>query len=438
MAGQKPLILLVSESMDDNKKEDRNEHHLVRMAASTRTNMGFEDKVELWSAEGKSASARMKTALLLDIFHAFTKDVREVKRMIAAGQLQAEDIKRIGFVTSKTYKRITGKDPGTPSNIWISDSIAETVIGADPEFLIFRRSDSSIIHANNISGFTRDGKLGSDGAMAEVRPDPAITPENLVANISSIFSDHRLISSISEYKWAAECYYKTSIRDYPVGGHIHIGNPIQIAKLSMGDRKVFFKSFNKVIDELLALPMIKLDGEKGNKRRTQCRMGKYGYFGEMRLCNGRLEHRTLSGMWLSHPDLAVAVLGTAKAIIDEVFLRVSNKKFDLSYMMPEKFRKTDVWNSNFSSWEDIPLVKDMRCTKTSADMIALLNKSDNRSINKTFLRSWYTKMKSLSTYKQYSSYIDKLYAILNSPIKSIRGIDNELQANWLEGKQFSL
>lgn len=434
---KKPLILLVSSSMDNNRKEGRNENRLVRMSEKTRKHMGFEDKVEL-CAESNDAATRMQSALLLDVFHAFSKDIKELRRRINDGEIRPEDISRVGFVTSKTYQRITGKSSNTKCNIWISDTIEETVIGADPEFLIFNRDNGDVVSATTINGFNRSGKLGHDGAMAEVRPDPAIAPEDLVENMRIIFADESLTHRIAPYRWAAECFHRTSIRDYPVGGHIHIGNPIQIAQLHLNHRKLFFKSFNKILDEYLALPLIRLDGEKGKKRRTESGMGKYGYFGEMRLCNGRLEHRTLSGLWLSHPDLAVAVLGAAKAVIDEVFRRVSHEKFDLEYMMPSKVRDKNVWAKGFSEWETIPLVKDLHCTKSSDDMHRLLNSSSIRTINKTFLNNWYAKMQRMSTYKQYSSYIDKLYAILNAPVKAIRDMDTSLQRNWLEGKTFSL
>lgn len=437
MSTRKPLILVVSSSMDNNRKEDRNEHGLVRMAEKTRNHMGFTDKVELY-ADGSDAATRMKSALLLDIFRAFSKDIKELRRLVDAGEIRPEDVTRVGFVTTKTYQRITGKAPNTKCNIWISDTIEETVIGADPEFLIFNRQSNRIISAATINGFNRTGKLGHDGAMAEIRPDPAIAAEDLVENMRRILADESLTKQILPFRWAAECFHRTTERDYPVGGHIHIGNPIQIAQLSLKNRELFFKAFNKILDEYLSLPMIRLDGEKGKKRRTESGMGKYGYFGEMRLCNGRLEHRTLSGLWLSHPELAIAVLGTTKAVIDEVFRRVSHNKFDLDYMMPDTLRNVNVWDTGFSRWGDIPLVKDMRCIRSSKEMHKLLNSSNIRAINKTFLKKWYEKMKQMSTYRQYSSYIDKLYAILNAPTQAIQKIDTELQKNWLEGNTFNL
>jgi hypothetical protein len=423
------LILVPSEKMDSNRKEGRNENGLVRMSKAARTSMGFEDEVEVYP-KGNDAAVN-KGSLLLRIFQAYSSDIKGVKD----DGFSTEDLKHTGFVTTKTYNRITGgKSNRKPTkNIWITDGIADTIIGADPEFLLFD-TDGSIIRANNVMG--KQGHIGSDGAMAEVRPKPSSTPEGLVENIRTIFSDKRLTEYIRPYNWMAGCYYKDSVRDYPIGGHIHIGNPIRIAKIQTDKRTNFFKSFNKILDELLAIPMIKIDGaELGRARRTECSMGKFGYFGEFRLCNGRLEHRTLSGMWLMHPTLATMVFGVAKTIIDEIYRRVADTKYDLKYMFPINTNER-VWAPDFDRWGEIPLVKDLNCTLSSAKMIEMLHSSSAKQISNKFLSNWYARMRKLSTYKQYAKYVDGLYEILKNNTKSFQDYDKRLQSNWLEDKPF--
>lgn len=428
MAKEK-LILVPSKQMDGNKKEDRNEHGLIRMSKAARNNMGFEDKVEVYP-QGNSADAT-KGAMLLSIFHAFSADIKTLRR---EGYTES-DLRRTGFVTTRTYNRITGNtDRKVAKNIWITDDIADTIIGADPEFLLFD-DNNAVVRANNVMGY--NGPIGCDGAMAEVRPKPSVSPEGLVTNIKTLFEDQSLTNRIQPYNWMAGCYYKDQARDYPVGGHIHIGNPVRIAKIGVDRRTDFFKAFNKILDELLAIPMIKIDGaDLGRARRTECTMGKFGYFGEFRLCNGRLEHRTLSGMWLMHPTLATMVFGTAKAIIDEVYRHVADQNYKLDYMFPNSLRRHQVWGVGFDRWGDIPLVNDLGCTMNSRDMIELLHKSSATKISKKFLTSWYSRMRKLSTYKQYAKYIDGLYEILKNTTKSFQEYDKRLQSTWLEGKPF--
>lgn len=428
MAKEK-LILIPSEKMDGNKKESRNEHGLVRMSKVARENMGFTDKVEVYPSNNDT-EARIKGAMLLDIFQAFSADIKKAR---ADGITDAE-IRRVGFVTTRTFNKITGTtDKKAGKNIWITDDVADTIIGADPEFLLFKGSD--VVRANNVMGY--NGVIGCDGAMAEVRPKPSISPEGLTENIRVILADAQLTKPIHQLDWMAGCYFRDKSRDYPIGGHIHIGNPIKIARIDVGRRTDFFKAFNKILDELLAIPMIKIDGaDLGRARRTECTMGKFGYFGEFRLCNGRLEHRTLSGMWLMHPTLSTMVFGTAKAIVDEVYRHVADRDYNLDYMFPASLRQSHVWSATFDQWGKIPLVNDLGCTTNSREMIELLHKSSATKITKKYLEQWYGRMRKLSTYKQYSKYIDGLYELLKNTTKSFQDYNKRLQNNWLEGAKF--
>ncbi len=437
---RKKLILIASDKMDGNKKENRKEDKLIRMSAATRNYMEFSGEVELSTADSEKD-------MLLDIFHAFSDDVKEIKSRIDGGTLSTEEAKRVGFVTTRTYNSVTGGDKKT-RNIWISDTLEENVLGTDPEFLLFQSKGdiNEVVRANNV--LPKEGILGCDGAMAEIRPDPAVGTDNLIKNISKIFSDKKITDKIKDFRWLATCYHKDKVRDYPVGGHIHVGNPLQVSNLPASHRKMLFNTINKVMDELLSIPMIKFDGaEKGSCRRIKCAMGLahgnhrgYGYFGEWRACRvggeEHFEHRTLSGMWLIHPSVAKAVLGTAKVIVDEIFKVASVKGFDTKYVLPKKFKDRSLWSPDFEDWDKVPLARDMGCTRTSGEMIELLNNSSPDSVSKAYLDDWRRHLRSMSSYKKNSKYVEALYDILKIPSDQLIGWDKQIQSNWLGDKKF--
>lgn len=429
MNKQQQLILIPSDKMDRNADNKRNEHGLIRMGKITRESLKFSNKVEIYPVT-ENTEKRLNGSILLDIFKAFSEDLKKVKEL----NLSEEELCRVGFVTTKTFQKVTcSKAKRSHDNIWISENITNTVIGADPEFLLFDKG--KVVRANN--RLLHEGFIGSDGAMAEVRPKPAISPEELVENIKTLLTDKKYTEKIEDLDWVAGCYFRDEYRDYPIGGHIHIGNPIQIARIDPNERRAFFNSFNKILDELLAIPMIKVDGtEFGRARRTECKTGKYGYFGELRADRGRLEHRTLSGMWLMHPTLTKLVLGTAKAIIDEVFARVENSNFDPEYMYPEKMKNLSIWHKNFDMWKEIPLVKDMECTTSSKEMIDLLNNSDETRINAKFLKAWHNRMKKLSTYTTYAKYIDDLCEVLKNDSDKFIKHPKNIKETWLNNAKF--
>lgn len=435
---KKSIFLVVSPKMDSNKKPDRNEQVLVRMSKKARTNLDFKDEtVELWP-NTNSPNNRINRGKLLTIFQAFKEDIAMLKKMLADGEITADQFDRTGFVTTNTFKFLTSGNiiKNNTDDIWISKGVHDLTIGADPEFLLFR-ADGTVQPANSINILTKNSVVGCDGAMAELRPAPAITPSVLVENIRDILTGKiGNIKSIDDYKWLGGCFYKDDHRNYSLGGHIHIGNPKKLLKRSGDERTAFFKVLNKIIDELLSIIMVRLDGDGGKQRRTAGTYQNYGYYGGLRVCDGRLEHRTLSGEWLIHPVLAEAVFGVVKAIVEETYKHVSDHDFDSNYMCPREFRSIDMYSKDFNSWSKIPIAKDMQCTASSTYMVDFLSNSNSAAVNRALLARWKTKMKSFSTYNSYSKHIETLLNILSIPLKDLAKVDKDLKANWVEGKKF--
>lgn len=426
------LILIASKRMDSNKKEGRNENTLIRMPAATRDNMGVHGKVELWPADA-SGEDRLNKSVMLTIFHAFSADLTDLKKNKKLSEAKKNCV---GFVTTKMFNYICGGKKSQAENVWISNDIYDTVIGTDPEFLFFEKGKDRIISAANV--LPKHGEIGSDGAMAEIRPKPEVSVDQLIENMRAIFQANKNHPDIKNLRWVATCWYKDTNRGYPVGGHIHVGNPQQLMTKSGALRMKFYKVLNKILDEFLALPLIKLDGPDGKYRRMKgtAPMGPFGYYGGLRTDIGRLEHRTLSGIWLMHPDLSLAVLGTAKAIIDETFRRIENKNFKPGYVLPETFARSHIWSASFNKWDEIPLAVDMGCTTPSQEMIEILNEKDHRYWTLDRIKKFHNKLKRMSTYNENRRYIDGFCEILKVKYSEFKQLDREIQKNWLTKKKF--
>ena len=307
-------------------------------------------------------------------------------------------------------------------------------------------SSGIVIHANN--HMQKNGPIGSDGAMMEVRPKPSDDPNRVVRSIRDIFADKGLTDNISDFDWKAEVYYKNTQRDYPVGGHIHIGNPTGISRLSTQERNYLFAVVNKIMDELLSVPMIRLDGtSQGKARRTSCMYVPdgnpgFGFYGGWRECDGHLEHRTLSGLWLMHPTLSYFVLGTAKAIAEAAYNMVVAGGFSTeTFTNPSVNIGNDrrLYDNNCADWESNQLAEALGCVKKSGDMKVLLHESAVNKVTITYLKRWYTHMKGLPTYSKYAACIDGLYDVLRSPVGTLnKSVGTDLKRNWLEGREFRL
>jgi len=433
------LILVPSKRMDDNKKNGRNEDKLIRMGERSRENLGLKnDKaVELWP-DNDNISGKINHNRLALIFQAYSKDLKELK----ASGISQEEFNRVGFVTTKTFEFICGKKNADKNNIWLADSIEDTVIGADPEFALIG-GDGDIQYAANVPNFGFEGQLGSDGPLAEVRPEPAVKIEDFVNNIRKVFESDSKRDAIMGYNWIGGCFFNSlnHQREFGIGGHAHIGTPVQITEFinnaanQNNIKSMIFACLQKVLDEYISIPMLKIEGKDDGVRRRH----HYGKFGDYRTDHGRLEYRTLSGMWLVHPDLAKYTMGAVKAVSHAFFKLAESKNYDKKLFITDEmgrdFESYSLFDQRDNKWKDIEIVKAMDALRSATEMIDILDKGVIR-FDKIFISDLEKKFKSLPTYNMYSKFIDAFIELVSLPTTQLKKIDKDIKHNWLEGKEF--
>lgn len=447
---KKDLILVISDSMDNNGKSDRYEDKLIRIGESARANLGLSnDKtVELWP-DGNT-SERISRSRILKIFKAYSSDLKNLKR----SGMSRDELLRVGFVTHKTFKYICKDTRDDRKNIWVSDTIEDTVLGADPEFVLMENGE--MLYAASVPGFGYTGELAADGPWAEVRPRPTIKVDHLVNNIQKIFKENPAREYIMSYDWVGGCKFKLRQdgRNCPVGGHIHIGMPALLydaAEYSISTGRnsnsscryinLIYGCLAKAIDEYITIPMMKVDGIQESISRRE----RYGQYGDIRLDHGgRIEHRTLSGKWLVHPDLAKAVIGSTKAVTKSLFKILEDDKFDKSciasdnitpFLDGSKMNVYPLFKNDFNGWKNVKLMKDLRATRPSRQMQNILE-NGHISFNKNYYDVLKSMFKELPMYKKHSKYVDKFVEIVSLPSNQLKKIDNNLKENWLNGKKF--
>ena len=349
------------------------------------------------------------------------------------------DNKAVGFIPKEMLALFTDEEVARLYIINPFEKEVDILVGSDPEFLFV--DGINIINASLIPGLTKNTPLGHDGAMAELRPAPANVPEELTANVRSILLEYVEKEPLRKYDWFSACYVDRGGRDYPVGAHIHFDNTVLIRDLPLNDRMRLFAVTNKILDELLTIPLIRLDGKQGHNRRANCKMspgggfgngyGKgYGYFGEWRTSNGHLEYRSLSGLVLSNPVIYSAVIGTAKAITEEVYSQATKRKLDKDFILPDKFNRGDIYKKDFNSWREIPLANVCGARMSSELVDNLMNKSTRVDITQQFIAKWLRKLRNFSTYGKYESYVEILGDILSSSSKSLDSLERNLKKTW--------
>jgi hypothetical protein len=385
----------------------------------------------------------------LKIHQAYSVDIKKANQFIADGSLKKSDKNKLCFVSSDTFKRLTGKRlTNQPAKIWIADSIVDTLVGADPEFVLKDRAGLTV-NARNVLTMNnwRTSPLGVDnyGLQVELRPEPEILPAKLVKSMKDILSKDRHISSISDYEWKA-CSYDS----FGIGGHLHFGTPKMLEK-AKEVKHGFFVVATRILDELVALPFCKIEGEGGVIRRSRTRFGRHGDF---RKDTGRLEWRVLGGDWIAHPNLAEAVIGTAKAVCEEIHRLIDASGFELNFVVPKKYQGGDwaaykgpdhnqdtrgrvhFWRDRFNyqprqsnNWAEWPICESLGLQKASSEIARELH---DGSPTQATLKHSYAVLRNMSTYPEYKKQIESFITICSKTKKTLQGLNRDMRKTWLK------
>lgn len=443
------VVLIASERMDGNKKKDRNENRLVRMPKKTRQSLSPKDlTVELYNRERKGIE-RATNSRLLKVHQAFSSDVKLLNGFIKKGLMTERDKRRVCFVSSETFKFITKRQLKVKvAKAWIADTIVDILIGADPEFVLKDRHDTVIRGDMIFDRRTLTSRLGIDnyGLQIEVRPEPEITPKKLITGMQKIMRSHKNAKAIADYTWHA-CSYNR----FCVGGHLHFGTPKMLEE-KKNEKFGFFVAATRILDELIAIPLSKIEGDGGIRRRASTRFGRHGDF---RKDTGRLEWRVPGGDWLAHPDLALAVVGASKAVCEEILYMIDASGFEENFIVPAKYRKgawasykgpvnnqdnagrTHFWTANWqyrtdkeNDWADWPICESFGLRKSSAKIAEILHSAVVRKEHMTLASKV---LRNMSTYRDYKKEIDLFVKICSETKKSLATLNRNIKDTWLNG-----
>ncbi len=400
--------LVASPWMDAHGKDEHN-----RIRIPKRARLSFD-------VSGKRITLRTPTADKgLDIRQARMEDVHVLLTQVRNGNITSDEADMTAFVTTKTRNEFLGKST-KEDNLYLTDRIECLKIGADPEFALIDPSTGRYVYAQKVPGLTIDGELGQDGPLAELRPKPALSAKGLVENMAKIFKEGR--KKIDQYKWIGGATFKNSAypddRILSMGGHIHIGNPPILPE----DKKVaVYQRSIQILDECVAIPLVRVDTpEPYLRRNTEYNgYGKYGRWGDQRPQEGRYEWRVPSGFWSVHPDVALAVLGTTKAVAEECYQRMADKKFDMEYISAPCNRKGFLKDWNAMSQEKAE---------------KFVNESNPEAIDDALLEKMTTRLKGLGNYNQYKDEIDTFVDIVTMSKKDRANVSLDVKSNWLDGQ----
>ncbi len=351
----------------------------------------------------------------LSVRQARKEDVDVLLEDVKQGRVSSDQADITAFVTTATRNAFLGRRTNTPAALFLTDRVDALKIGCDPEFVLVNPKTSDFVYAGHVRGLGIQDPLGSDGPLAELRPHPETSAEMLTKRIGNLFTTHQ--DKIANYLWLGGASYRSEKqrKSWGIGGHIHVGDP---PMLPANRRQATYVRAVQILDEMVALPMVRVDAPDPRVRRQ---VHHYGVYGDQRPQEGRFEWRVLSGFWLLHADIAQAVLGTAKAVSEACYHRMVEHDFAPEYL------NTPLQEKGFlQEWGALP-----------ADTVRQIVDSANpRLVTGALMTRTKTKLRELSNYTQYKAEIEQFIDIVELSGDDQKRISFNLRRNWVEGGAF--
>jgi len=194
-----------------------------------------------------------------------------------------------------------------PFMTWPEPGEEFLTLGGDPEFEVIY--DGEVVPASNLSIFS-DGNLdypiGTDGAFhtAELRPDPACSPEEYVENflalVERVKEEGVLLSVKGDH--------------YALGGHIHVGSPNRLVVQVLRNE---VENFVEVLDDFVGRVLLPTSGGA---------RGGYAHLGAYELKIYGWEYRTPPSSFYADLEMVRITYKLVKGLVETLL-----KKGEISY-----------------------------------------------------------------------------------------------------------
>ncbi len=394
--------------MTSTKMSDKGEHGIIRLSRKARDYFGFTNSIVV---VGKG-----EHRFNLEVKKAYKEDFQKLHKKLSSGKMSEEEALSAGFVTRSILQKVNRRQG---DSVWISDSLEEITVGADPEFGLVDEYGQFVRGSHVIK---KAGAFGSDGPAVEVRPAPSVDHVTMVGNITKILQSPPEV--VTPYAWRGGATFTDENRNYWFGGHIHLGRPSLIDPTYAIE--YCYNGIATVLDHLLAFPLVRFDTPNPNLRRHGCDYG-YGTAGtgdtgdtnsSVRSHVDRFEYRVLSALWMAHPTLAKVIVGATKAITESVYTGIASKNFEYDWVGTPPF---------------------LRSFGISGPRVVLdiINKSKAASITKDHLTRWRNQIRDLERFDDYSEELNALIALVGADPSVVKEhLNLDLRKGWCEGQRF--
>jgi hypothetical protein len=329
-------------------------------------------------------------------------------------------IDKMKFYVSDAYQEDIDRSPNTlffsdvdfknlkEYNLEISSSPPNKItIGCDPEFFLTRET-GALVDASYLLPFT--GKIGSDGVLGELRPDPSDGTQGIMFNLRNLIIDIQnnlrkglKPSNTGKVKYIPQA--SSYIGGYMSGFHVHLGIPRVILKYPNEECVHFIKSIIKTLDYFVGIPSVVF--EDTDKRRLS--NSEYAKAGDFRISDCTLEYRFPGGFFLKHPEYSRILLESCYTVTEDIIGRT--------------FLLTKAWTNmkNFCYYNEFKKTYNLLDSVTVADILRSRGKEKAKAQLESIMKSY----EKLYGYNRSKKFIDRFF---EKPLEIYQ--DKNFAENW--------
>jgi hypothetical protein len=262
--------------------------------------------------------------------------------------------------------------------------VSPVTLGCDPEFFLLDSCTNQIVYASAVFK-NKNGEVGYDGLLAELRPKPSRCEYQVCWNLWQLIQTARNeLNGVHNFnvrpertRFIGTSYLKSNVAmGFSAGFHLHFGLPKQLLR-NYRYGTIEFATINKIIrilDFYVGIPSVIIEKYPETIRRTSP-LVDYGKPGLFRIDNVTVEYRTPGGALLKHPVLAVGLLGLGGLVINDIVIKLS--AITNSFDEMEKLQDIDIGSLYEGMIVDPYEIHKVICASDNNEALNYLNKIAN-------------------------------------------------------------
>lgn len=192
-------------------------------------------------------------------------------------------------------------------------------LGCDPEFFLIDPKNNCLFNPGTL--VKKQGCIGHDGLLMELRPQPSIEQDIVVNNLYSLIQQ---FNSMLELRNLSHLQMISQSGGWGLftGFHVHLGLPQRLLNPQQPDFGKIINIIVKALDYYVGTLSVLVEKEDNSRRCSP--FVNYGKVSDSRISQRTLEYRVPGGALLKHPILTSGLLGICSMVTHDLLERLAH------------------------------------------------------------------------------------------------------------------